>query len=133
VGGTLTLAGSDSGLQMAVTLLKVVDPAKAADKYLAPGKGKRYAAFQVRLANVGDLPYNDSPSNGAAVIDTQDQQFSASILDAVEPELGSPRIRPGDQRVGYITFEVPKAAKLRAFQFTLDSGFGPETGEWELG
>jgi hypothetical protein len=29
--------------------------------------------------------------------------------------------------------QVPKGAKLRTFQFTLESGFGPETGEWILG
>jgi hypothetical protein len=133
VGGTLTLAGNEEGLQMDVTLLKVVDPAKASDEFLKPGKGKRYAAFQLRLANVGDVLYQDSPSNGAAVVDTEDQQFSASFFDAVEPGLGSLRIRPGDQRAGYITFELPKAANLRTFQFTLDSGFGPDTGEWELG
>jgi hypothetical protein len=60
------------------------------------------------------------------------QEYSASIFDAVEPELGSPKIQPGDQRLGWITFEVPLRARLRMFQFTLNSGFGPETGEWTL-
>lgn len=38
-----------------------------------------------------------------------------------------------DKRVGYVSFEVPKKARLRTFQFGTESGFGPEAGEWSLG
>lgn len=45
---------------------------------------------------------------GAVLIDSADQGFDASILDsAAGPALGSPKIAPGDARVGLITFEVP--------------------------
>lgn len=67
------------------------------------------------------------------LIDTADQGYNASILDsAAGPALGSPKIAPGDARVGLITFEVPKGTIVASFQLTLDSGFGPETGQWEM-
>lgn len=31
-----------------------------------------------------------------------------------------------------ILLDVSKGAKVASFQLTLDSGFGPETGQWEL-
>lgn len=132
VGDALTLHGNSEGLEVRVTLLRVVDNVKSSNEFLQPEAGNRYVAFQLRLENLGSEVYDDSPSNGAAVVDTQDQEFKATFADAVEPALGSPTIRSGDRRVGWITFEVAKASKLRTFQFALDSGFAPEAGEWTL-
>jgi hypothetical protein len=75
--------------------------------------------------------YDGSPSNGAAVIDSGDVEWDGSVLDAVEPALGSLRIMPGDARVGWITFEVDERSKLRAFQCVTDSGFG-NGAQWSL-
>lgn len=41
-------------------------------------------------------------------------------------------ISPGDQRRGCLVFEVADDRDARLFQFTPDSGFGPNTGEWQL-
>lgn len=132
VGGSITLAGNTDGASVQVTLLAIRDPARSTNQYIKPAAGKRYVGVRLRLKNTGGVVYDDSPSNGAALVDTQDQSFSGGFFDAVEPPLGSPKIRAGDQRAGWLTFEVPKASKLRTFQFSLDSGFGPETGEWAL-
>lgn len=132
VGDPITLHGSDSGLEVRVTVQDVIDPAPF-EQYFGPGRGKKLVAVKLSLANTGTEVYNDSPSNGAAIIDRQDRGYTTALLPTTAcPDLGSPTIRPNDRRVGCITFEVPKRAKLRAFQFTLDSGFGPETGEWQL-
>jgi hypothetical protein len=40
--------------------------------------------------------------------------------------------RAGARRQGCIPFEVPEGRKAKQFQFTLDSGFGPQAGEWSL-
>jgi hypothetical protein len=131
VGKALVLDGFDN-LHMRVKLLAKMDPAKASSDFFAPGAGKRYVALRLRLTNVSRVRYDDSPSNGASVIDTRGREYPASIFDPVEPALGSPNIAPGDFRVGYITFEVPKGAKLRIFQFALNSGFADDVGEWRL-
>jgi hypothetical protein len=132
LGDSITLDGNEDGLEMSVTPLKVVDPAKSDDGFSEPKAGNRYVAIQVRLENVGTIAFSDSPSNGAVVIDAKDQSYSASIFDEVKPAFGSVKIAPGDGRVGFLTFELSKRAKLRSFQFTLDSGFGPESGQWSL-
>jgi hypothetical protein len=35
--------------------------------------------------------------------------------------------------LGCIVFEVPTRAVITGVQFTLDSGFGPDTGQWKVG
>jgi hypothetical protein len=87
------------------------------------------------VKNTGTSVYNDSPANGTVVIDKDDQPYDVGDFSFVfthEPDLGSPTIRPGDRRQGWMTFAIPEKTKLRTLQFTLDSGFGPETGEWNL-
>jgi hypothetical protein len=131
VGDAITLAGQDSGSEMRVKVLQVIYPATPSDQYDSPSTGHVYGAVRIRLTNVGTVAYNDSPSNGAAIIDSKDQQYD-STYGGLEPALHSLIIGAGDSRVGFISFEVPEGTKLRTFQFTLDSGFGPETGEWNL-
>ncbi|MGH3117106.1 MAG: DUF4352 domain-containing protein [Gaiellales bacterium] len=132
VGDAITLHGYDDSLEVRVELEKVLDPAPT-EQYFGPSKGKRLVALKLRLVNTGSAIYDDSPSNGATLIDRRDQAYTSTLLPTPScPDLGSPKIRAGDRRVGCITFEVPKGAKLRSFQFTLESGFGPETAEWEL-
>jgi hypothetical protein len=129
IGDAITLAGNSNKLEMEVKPIKLVYPARPPDRFTKPSKGKVFAAIQLELRNVGSVNYNDSPANGAILVDSKGQQYTASIL-GLQPDLGAPKIAPADQRLGYITFEVPNGTTLRLFQFTLDSGFGPETGEW---
>jgi hypothetical protein len=119
---------------MAVTVKKVFDPAKAA-RFFGPGKNKRLVAVQIVLKNTGSAVYSDSPGNGAELIDAQGQSYSENLIGNRSCQAfaqGSATVRPGDSRLGCLTFTVPKDTAIAGFQFTLDSGFGPETGEWNL-
>lgn len=42
------------------------------------------------------------------------------------------KIAPGSSRVGCIAFDVPSGVRPKTFQFTLNSGFGDQTGEWRM-
>jgi hypothetical protein len=133
VGDTITLNGSEDGLTMDVKLVKVVDPAKPSNSFFGPTKNHHFVAFQIELMNAGTKTYSDSPANGAVLIDSKSQQYDPDITDPVGPGIGSSvKIAPGDKRVGYMSFEIPDGTKLSQFQFTLDSGFGPDTGQWDL-
>lgn len=81
IGDTITLHGMDKGSQIAVTLVKWVDPAKGADEYTTPESGKRFVAAQVRIVNTGTGVYDDSPSNGVQIADTEGQRFSSDLND----------------------------------------------------
>ena len=137
IGSAITLAGNQGSEQMSVTLVKVIgsatpDPSGFDD---APA-GDLYYAAQFRLADTGSGAYSDSPSNGAEVVDSAGQSYDASLTDTVtgcESFPGTENIAPGSSGLGCVVFEVPKSAKIVSVQFTLDSGFGPQTGQWRVG
>jgi hypothetical protein len=134
VGDTLRLTGLDSGEALDVTVTKVVEPAHPKDSYLKPSAGDHLVAVQFRLKNTGTTVYDDSPSNGATVIDKNGQRFSDSFNDSTAgPSFpGSITISPGKEALGFITFEVPKASRVITVQFAMDSGFSDDVGEWQV-
>jgi hypothetical protein len=132
VGDSITLSGNDEGLEMKVTVMTVQDPAKNLEPFTSPAKGGRFVGIQLELENVGSSVYADSPTNGAALIDKTGQGHDATFATLKTEFNSNLRIQPGASQVGFIPFEIPKGAKLAIFQFTLESGFGPETGEWTL-
>ncbi|MER6784367.1 DUF4352 domain-containing protein [Streptomyces sp. NPDC000658] len=134
VGDTLNLTGTAKGESLAVTVVKVVDPAAAQDEFSSPDAGKRFVAVQFRLRNTGSAVYNDSPENGTKARDTQGQQFGASIEEtAAGPDFGgSVTLVPGDTALGFITFEVPANSKIAKVQFAMASGFASNLGQWDV-
>lgn len=134
VGDTVELTGNLDGESLAVTLVKLVDPAGAKNQYATPEAGTRFVAVQFRLKNTGTAVYNDSPSNGAKIVDTQGQQFSPSYNDTgAGPSFpGRVTVAPGDTGLGFLTFEVPKTSKIAKVQFAMNSGFSPNTGQWTV-
>jgi hypothetical protein len=134
-GTTLTLTGNSAGEKENVTVVKVVDPATSTDQYVQPDQGKHYVVVQVRLTNTGTAAYADSPTNGAHLIDTQGQQYNAEWIGATavgQSFSGQVKIAPSASALGAIIFAVPDGTKPAAFQFALDSGFGRQTGQWQL-
>ena len=136
IGSAITLAGYGNGEQMSVTLTKVMASATPDSSGLddAPS-GDLYYAAQFRLADTGSAAYSDSPSNGAAAVDSAGQSYDASIIDTVngcQSFAAKENIAPGSSGLGCIVFEVPKSAKIVSVQFTLDSGMGPQTGQWNV-
>lgn len=133
IGDSLSLKGNEEGVEMRVTVVQLTYPAPPKNALFGFHQGSVLAGVQIRLENTGTLAYSDSPGNGAKMIDSQDQQYDQTIFEtSAGPSIGSVKIAPGDRRVGYLLFEVPNGTQLKTFQFTLDGGYGPETGYWTL-
>ena len=134
VGSVITLTGNSSGEKMAVAVTKIISHAQPADQFSTPDPGKRFYAVQFRLDDTGTAAYSDSPSNGAAVVDSAGQSYQSTVYDVAGCESfpGTENIAAGDKGLGCIVFQVPEGAKITKVQFTLDSGFGPQTasGPW---
>ncbi|WAP56169.1 DUF4352 domain-containing protein [Streptomyces sp. S465] len=135
VGDTITLSGQEDGEQLDVTMKKWLDPAKSADEFTTPGAGKRWVAVQVQLTNTGTATYSDSPSNGLQAVDTDGQRFDATFADITAgPQMTSDlKLPAGDKALGWVVLEVPEASKIATLQFTMNSGFADETGQWKIG
>jgi hypothetical protein len=134
VGSVITLAGIDSGEQVAVTVVKVFRDAQSASDFDTPQSGDRLYAVQFRLDDTGSAAYSDSPSNGAEVVDAKGQSYQSSLDNAAECQSfpGTENIAAGSSGLGCIVFEVPVKAVITKVQFTLDSGMGPQTGQWDV-
>jgi hypothetical protein len=136
IGSAITLSGNSSGEQMSVAVTKVIASAQPGDEFTSAPAGDRLYAVQFRLRDTGSTAYSDAPSNGAAVVDSNGQSYQAGIADTAAGCTSFPaseNIASGSTGLGCIVFEVPKAAKIVSAQFTLDSGMGPQTGQWNVG
>lgn len=135
VGGTIASSGMKDDEKLSVTLVKFADPATSSDKYLQPDSGKRYVAVQLRITNTATTAYSDSPTNGATLIDASGQQYQLTFADVTLGQSfnGEVRLSPGASALGVMAFEVPTDEKIATFQFTLDSGFADQTGQWQIG
>jgi Domain of unknown function (DUF4352) len=135
IGSAITLSGNDSGEQMSVTVTKVITDAQPGDEISGAPSGDRLYAVQFRLRDTGSAAYSDAPSNGAAVVDSSGQSYQSALDNAASCQSfpGSENIASGASGLGCIVFEVPEAAKITKVQFTLDSGMGPQTGQWNVG
>lgn len=135
VGDTHTLTGNDSGEQVKVTLVKVIPTAQGADEFTTPDSGKRFYAAQFKLVNTGSKAYSDTPSNGSTVSDTSGQSYDSALGDDVsgcQAFASQTNLASGGTALGCVIYEVPKSAKIRQVQFTLDSGFADDTGQWTV-
>jgi len=130
-GRPLVLRGTKRGTRLRATPLSVIDPAPGS-AFFQPNAANRFVALRVELVNVGTALYSDTVSNGARLLDSRGRLVRAHILDAAEPGLNRPRLRPGERKTGTLSFELPKGIRIRALRLTLDSGLGPETGLWTL-
>lgn len=133
IGSTLTLEGFQ-GEKMQVKVLDYLDPATAGE-FDQPQSGGRFVGVKIRMTNAGGTAYSDSPANGAKLITNTDEEADATITTGGSCDAtasSSTKIAPGSSRVLCLPFEIPASQKGATFQFTLNSGFADETGEWSL-
>jgi hypothetical protein len=129
IGSSITIKSYDEHLR--VSLLAVEDPAEIGYSFDSPS-GYRYVAVSLRIVNLSRDRYNDSPSNGSRLI-TTNRTAVRITLPGKEPNLDEmAAIPPGGSHTGWLTFNVPRRARLSKFRFVLDSGFVPQHGEWLL-
>src|ERR1051326_5912479 len=134
VGDTIRLNGLTAGEAMAVTLTRVVDPARGSDDANQPSPGDRLVATQFRVTNVGSVAIDDAPLADVTLIDRAGQAYDPSFNTvSAGPTLPSDmRIVPGASRLGYVTFEVPSSTRVAQVQYVPDAGFAADTGVWDL-
>jgi Domain of unknown function (DUF4352) len=133
VGDTLTLSGN-GGQSLAVTVDAVMDPLSVG-QYDQADSGQRFVGVQVTLKNVGSSSYSDAPSNGATLLSTANEQAKDAIVSGGpcgNDFQSSVNIAPGDTQQGCIPFELPDGQTTGTFQFTMNSGFANQTGQWSL-
>ncbi|WP_330333963.1 DUF4352 domain-containing protein [Streptomyces sp. NBC_00536] len=133
-GQTIELRGNRPGELLDVTLLAVTDPATPRAAYPQQDPAGRLVAVEFRLANTGTARYADTPRSGSYLLDLGGARHS-SVAAATTAGDGFPdghTLAPGDSATGWVTFELPKQARLAAVQFALNDGSADDIGQWNL-
>jgi hypothetical protein len=103
VGDTITLHGYEEGEELQVTVKGLIDPAKS-EQYFGPRRGHKFVAVNLVLKNTGSKAYNDSPGNGAQLIDTRDEGYDVPALSqrSTAPVVSTDQaVSQGVERPGY--------------------------------
>jgi hypothetical protein len=134
-GSVLVLAGHRAGEKMTISLVKVFPHPRPAISSDAPPKGARLYAVQFRLDNTGSVAYLGSPPNSATLVDSAGHSYQSS-LDHVTGCRSFPeteKIAMGRSVLGCIVFQVPAKARIAKVWFTVASGVGAQSGQWQIG
>ena len=131
--GTPHVLQSNDGGKVSANVLQVVDPATGQDGYV-PKPGYRYIGVQIRLGNVGQTVYDDSPENGALLVDDRGEQHYADLAEITDGDGfgGHVTLQAEETRTGFIVFQLPQNVHAATFQFALDSGFAQNMAQWSL-
>jgi hypothetical protein len=132
LGDEITLTGLNGDVKVRVT--KVVDPLPN-PKTERPKPGRRFVGVRAKLTNMGEKAYRDAPLNGSGLVTDVPKGANPTILITGScPSSQGTKLRmpAGSSKSLCLPFQVDKKAKISAFQFRLNSGFGPETGEWAV-
>ena len=132
VGATLTLNGA-SGEKLQVTLVKMVDPAPAANQFTAPAAGMRSIATELRYKNIGTVAYSESILTDVTVLDAASHSYTIDIAGDTSAGPGFPSdlvsLTAGESADGLVVFQVPTATKVTQVKLNV-SLFGGDKGEW---
>jgi hypothetical protein len=134
IGSVIDLTGNDRGEKMAVKLVRFLRRVRGTD-FTSAGAGHRLVAAQFRLTDIGSAAYSDAPDNSAVAVDSAGQSYQSNLGSVADCQAfgGTENIAPGNSGLGCIVFTVPRHARITMIQFTLDSGFASDTGQWRTG
>jgi hypothetical protein len=127
----IVLQGTLPGEQVTVTFLGlVVAPSPTAPPGQPPIPLIVGAHFDIR--NTGARRYTDYPANGIVLVDGSGRRIRPQLLDTFTPGLHTIHLDPGEHVRGFVTFRIPASSRPVAVLFRTNSGFGPQTGRWDL-
>ena len=135
LGNAITLHGIDAASKTAVTAMKVVDPTTSSDGISTPDASTRYMSIEFQIMNTGTIAFEDPVTNDAQVLDAAGNKFDAVIMLSVEAGPVFPtslKLLPGETTAVYVIFQVPTTTTIATVKFTMDSGYGLDSGRWTV-
>jgi hypothetical protein len=132
IGTTYTVTAQD-GTEYSVTLSSISDPAKPADAYLGPDKGKRFVAARFIIKGVSGHS-SDNANSMANLIGTDEQTYEADFDDVAgctNFNSGEFSVTAGKQSVGCVVFQVPKTVKTASVTWG-DTFSDSQPATWQI-
>jgi hypothetical protein len=123
-----------SGDTYSVTLVKVIDPAQAADGITTPDSGKRFAGAVFRIKALSGSPQYEDANNDAVIIGSNGQTYTADFDDIAgytNFANGTIHVAQGETVIGAVTFQIPDGVKVAKVQWGAASNFGSAV-QWDV-
>ncbi len=118
-GATTQSVRTSDGGRLAVTLLRVVDGARAERALERPNFRWRYVVVDLRLRNPGERPVRVPADAGARMIGSSGEGFAPWPVDLARPPLAGAVVPAGGEALVHVTFQVPARLRLRALRLAL--------------
>jgi hypothetical protein len=130
IGATLDLARIGDG-RIAVTLVRVIDPATVSSFVAEPGKA--YAATLLTIANTGGSTIVGDANNDVSVLGSDEQTYRAALAGVAECQnftYGGFLLAPGQSATGCVSFALPPGVTPVKVTYSPSSGLSHDVGEW---
>ena len=121
IGSTVVIGGVE-GAKAAVTFLKVIDPARATEQFVAQTTGSRFVGLEFRLISKGSglFPGADSVldvtakgSNNVGYKSQTSAAYSSNIVGCTNLDDEKAALARGQSITGCVVFTVPNGVKVR--------------------
>ena len=133
LGATFTL-DDGTGSSYRVTLVKVIDPARAAGQFSTPASGKRFVGIVFRIKGLTGSPQGEDAITDAVLVGANGRDYPADpnrVAGYANFDDGAIHVTPGQVVTGAVAFQVPASVTVSTVQWTALSGFGPMV-EWTV-
>jgi hypothetical protein len=129
-----TQDNSGNDVSYDVTATRILDPARGADEFTTPDKGKRFVGVQFKIT--GKTGYSTDNANSDASINGTDQQVYqadfSSISAGTNFNSGDFSVTAGRTQTGWVTFQIPRGVKVDTVQW--QAGFSDsQPATWTAG
>jgi Domain of unknown function (DUF4352) len=136
VGATLSLSGQD-GAAAEVTLTQVINPATGSTGPPTGANGNpngaSFVATLVTLKNTGSSALQGNANDDSTLIGSNNQSYTAdfdAVRECTNFSSGSYHLTPGASATSCVVFVMPVGVTPAKFQYSPNSGFSNDFGEW---
>ena len=115
-----------------VTLVKIIDPAKSANKANTPDRGNRLVGAVFRIKALSGSPRDENADADAVVIGSNGQTYTFDIrriAGYTNFSQGMIHVAQHETTTGAVTFQLPDGIKVMKVQWTAGRGLG-STVQW---
>ncbi|MGD1011310.1 MAG: hypothetical protein ABR925_02065 [Acidimicrobiales bacterium] len=134
VGQSWTIT-DDSGDNVTVGLVAVIDPAHGASEFATPDAGHRFMAVKIVVTNNAPGTFSDDLDTDVTMIGSDGKTYTATL----DPVAGCTNFNaglvalPGDASVtGCVAFELPTVVKAAQVDFLPSADHGGSPAVWDL-
>ena len=134
VGESWTVT-DESGDNVTVGLIKVMDPAQGANEFATPNSGDRFVAVEIVVTNNASGAFTDDMDNDVTVVGSDNQTYTADfdpIAGCTNFNSGAVALAKSASSTGCVAFQLPIGIQAVQMDFLPEGDFAGAPVVWDL-